>query len=45
MTLVRLLEMSHPIKNRIDFLDFMRIFAFLSVLIGHKFFSSTFCTG
>lgn len=25
-------------QNRIDFLDFMRIFAFLSVLLGHKFF-------
>jgi peptidoglycan/LPS O-acetylase OafA/YrhL len=24
--------------SRIDFLDFMRIFAFLSVLIGHKFY-------
>lgn len=26
------------LDNRIDFLDFMRIFAFLSVLVGHKFY-------
>lgn len=25
--------------GRIDFLDYMRVFAFVSVLIGHKFFS------
>lgn len=27
------------LNNRIDFLDFLRIFAFVSVLIGHKFYS------
>ena len=26
-------------QNRIDFLDFMRVFAFLSVLLGHKYYS------
>lgn len=26
--------------SRIDFLDFMRIFAFLSVLVGHKFYTA-----
>lgn len=26
-------------NNRIVFLDYLRIFAFVSVLIGHKFFS------
>lgn len=26
-------------SNRIIFLDYLRIFAFMSVLIGHKFFA------
>lgn len=30
--------MTYLTKSRIDFLDFMRIFAFLSVLVGHKLF-------
>lgn len=32
--------MKAHIKGRIDFLDYMRVFAFLSVLIGHTFLSS-----
>lgn len=28
------------LDNRIEFLDFMRIFAFLSVLVGHKFYTT-----
>lgn len=32
------MEMSEPLKGRIVFLDYMRVFAFISVLIGHKFF-------
>ncbi len=31
--------MDSPAPSRIDFLDFMRIFAFFSVLIGHKFYA------
>lgn len=30
--------MSETIKGRIVFLDYMRVFAFMSVLIGHKFY-------
>ncbi|MGF6109311.1 acyltransferase family protein [Pseudomonas frederiksbergensis] len=32
--------MSEPLKGRIVFLDYMRVFAFVSVLIGHKFFEN-----
>lgn len=31
--------MTDSIKGRIVFLDYMRVFAFISVLIGHKFFN------
>lgn len=31
--------MTDSIKGRIVFLDYMRVFAFVSVLIGHKFFN------
>lgn len=31
--------MSETIKGRIAFLDYMRIFAFISVVIGHRFYS------
>src|SRR5476649_2836095 len=30
--------MSENIKGRIVFLDYMRVFAFMSVMIGHKFY-------
>ncbi len=38
MTRFKLTASSVPEINRIEFLDYLRIFAFLSILIGHKIY-------